>query len=50
MSIACALQELKLHNLSTMRYNIYALFLIQDYFGSKFCPSPSKITGFPVPA
>ncbi|PNF35161.1 hypothetical protein B7P43_G08774, partial [Cryptotermes secundus] len=40
-----ALEELKLHTLCTRRHCLDALFLIQVYFGSKFCPSLLEIVG-----
>ncbi|PNF32147.1 hypothetical protein B7P43_G02842 [Cryptotermes secundus] len=45
-----ALEELKLHTLCTRRHRLDALFLIQVYFGSKFCPSALEIVGLRVPA
>jgi hypothetical protein len=50
MSIAYALQDLKLHNIRTRRYDLHAEFLIQVYFGSKFYPSSLKSADLRVPA
>jgi hypothetical protein len=45
-----ALEELKFHTLRMRRHSIDALFLTQDYFGFKFCPSVLEIVGLRVPA
>jgi hypothetical protein len=42
--------KLKLHTLRTRRDRLDALFLLQVYFGSKFCPSVLEIVGLRVPA
>jgi hypothetical protein len=50
--VVVALKELKLHTLYQYmrRHHLNALFLIQVYFGSKFCPSVLEIVGLRVPA
>jgi hypothetical protein len=45
-----ALEELKLHTLRMRRHRLDALFLLQVYFGFKFCPSVLEIVGLRVPA
>jgi hypothetical protein len=44
-----ALEHLKLHTLRKRRYHLDALFLIQVYLGSKFCPSVLETVGLHVP-
>jgi hypothetical protein len=44
-----ALECLKLHTLRKRRYHLDALFLIQVYLGSKFCPSVLETVGLCVP-
>ncbi|PNF34240.1 hypothetical protein B7P43_G17496 [Cryptotermes secundus] len=44
-----ALEQLKLHTLHKRRYHLDALFLIQVYRGSVFCPSALEIVGLRVP-
>jgi hypothetical protein len=44
-----ALEYLKLHTLRKRRYHLDALFLIQVYLGSKFCPSVLETVGLRVP-
>jgi hypothetical protein len=46
---ANALEYLKLQTLRKRRYHLDALFLIQVYLGSKFCPSVLKTVGLCVP-
>jgi hypothetical protein len=48
-SYSLALEELKLHTLCMTRQHLDALFLIQVYLGSKFCPSVLEIVGPRVP-
>jgi hypothetical protein len=45
-----ALKQLKLHTLQERRNHLDALFLIQVYSGSIFCPSAFEIVGLRVPA
>jgi hypothetical protein len=45
-----ALEELKLHTLRMRRHRLDALFLIQVYLCSKFCPSDLEIVALRVPA
>jgi hypothetical protein len=45
-----ALEVLKLHTLPMRRHHLNALFLIQVYHGSKFCPSVLEIACLGVPA
>jgi hypothetical protein len=49
-SYSLALEELKLHTLRIRRRRHDALFLIQVYFGFKFCPSVLETEGLRVPA
>jgi hypothetical protein len=44
-----ALEYLKLHTLGKRRNHLDALFLIQVYLGSKFCPSVLETVGLRVP-
>jgi hypothetical protein len=44
-----ALEHLKLHTLHKRRDHLDALFLIQVYLGSKFCPSVMETVGLRVP-
>jgi hypothetical protein len=44
-----ALEHLKLHTLHERRDHLNALFLIQVYLGSKFCPSVLETVGLRVP-
>jgi hypothetical protein len=40
----------KLHMIRMRKQRIDALFLIQVYFGSRFCPSALEVVGLRVPA
>jgi hypothetical protein len=44
------LEELKFHIQRLRRHRLDAIFLIQIYFGFKFCPSVLEIVGLRVPA
>jgi hypothetical protein len=45
-SYSLASEELKLHTLRVRWHHLVALFLIQVYLGSKFCPSVLEIAVF----
>jgi hypothetical protein len=45
-----ALEQLKLDTLRMRRHRLDALFFIQVYLGSKFCPSVLETVGLRVPA
>jgi hypothetical protein len=49
-SHSLALEQLKWLTLHMRRHHLDALFLIQVYFGSKFCPSVLAITALRVPS
>jgi hypothetical protein len=50
ITVLFALEQLKLHTLRMRRQHLDALFFIQVYRGSKFCPSVLENVGLRVPA